>query len=137
MNKIVAITMGFALLGGGSFYAGMKYGQNADTQAALAQRANAFGGISAGQRGRGNQSGGFLVGTVLSKDDKSVTLKLNDGSSKIVFFSDMTKILKSTAGASADITMGEQVSINGTQNQDGSISAQSMQIRPELPQQNR
>ncbi|MDO8555201.1 MAG: hypothetical protein Q7R75_01395 [bacterium] len=140
MNKTIAIVIGFALLGGGSFYAGMKYGQNAGAQVALAQRAqraNAFGGIGTGQRGRGNQGGGFFGGTVLSKDDKSVTLKLNDGSSKIIFFSDTTKIMKSVDGVSADMTIGEQISVNGTPNQDGSISAQSIQIRPNFPQQNR
>jgi hypothetical protein len=55
---------------------------------------------------------------------------MQDGSSKIVYFSDSTMIGKSTQGAASDLNTGEQVMANGTSNPDGSITAQNIQIRP-------
>lgn len=51
-----------------------------------------------------------------------------DGSSKIVFISESTAINKSTAGTKADLTTGEQITVFGTQNQDGSVTARNISI---------
>jgi hypothetical protein len=89
----------------------------------------AGGGI--GARGsRGGIGGGFISGEVVSKDDTTITLKLKDGGSKIVFLSGSTEIMKSTQGTAQDISVGTQVSANGTSNSDGSVTAQMVQIRP-------
>jgi hypothetical protein len=70
------------------------------------------------------------VGDIISGDDKSATLKLRDGGSKIVFFSDNTAITKFTQGAKSDLVVGESVMVEGTNNPDGSITATTIQIRP-------
>ena len=127
---MIAVTL---IVGVGAFYGGMKYAENKAT-AGRQQRTQQFsgnagagfsGGTGGGQRG----GGGFISGEILSKDDKSVTVKLQDGGSKIVFLSDSTKITKSTDGALSDLEVGQTVSINGTANSDGSITAQTMQLR--------
>lgn len=127
MNKIITIISVAVIVGGVAFYGGMKYAENKAT-AGRQQRAQQFsGGTGGGQRG----GGGFISGEILSKDDKSVTVKLQDGGSKIVFLSDSTKITKSTDGALSDLEVGKNVSVNGTANPDGSITAQMIQLRPQ------
>ena len=134
MNKSIVIIIAVTLIvGAGAFYGGMKYAENKAT-AGWQQRTQQFsgnagagfsGGTGGGQRG----GGGFISGEILSKDDKSVTVKLQDGGSKIVFLSDSTKITKSTDGALSDLEAGKNVSVNGAANPDGSITAQTIQLR--------
>ena len=151
MNKLIAIVIATAVVvGGGAFYGGMKYAQSKVPQGRLSQadfqnlqnfspeerqqRLQELGANAGGFRGgqRGGNAGGFTTGEIISKDDKSVTVKLRDGGSKIVFLSDSTEITKSAAGTLSDLEVGKNISVNGTANSDGSITAQSIQLRPNL-----
>ena len=139
MKKLLLVAVAVAVLvGGGAFYGGMKYAQGRGGRGNFANltpeqrqqfQANAGGGFRAGQ-GRGGMGGMFVAGEIISKDDKSVTIKLQDGGSKIVFYSDATEVGKSVSGTSADLEIGKTVTTSGTTNSDGSITAQSIQIRP-------
>ena len=131
MNKIIVIVLGVVIIGGGSFYGGMKYDQSktaSDRQARLQQQG---GGFPGGRGARAN--GGFATGEVLARDDKSITIKMRDGGSKIIFLTGSTPVTKSVSGAVQDISVGSQVTVTGTANQDGSLSAESIQIRPNTP----
>ena len=151
MNKLIAIVIATAVVvGGGAFYGGMKYAQSKVPQGRLSQadfqnlqnfspeerqqRLQELGANAGGFRGgqRGGNAGGFTTGEIISKDDKSVTVKLRDGGSKIVFLSDSTEITKSAAGTLSDLEVGKNISVNGTANSDGSITAQLIQLRPNL-----
>ncbi len=137
MIAVVAI-----VVGGGAFYGGMKYAQGGSQRGNFAnltpeQRqqftANAGAGFRSGTgQGRGGMNGGFTAGEIISKDDKSITLKMPDGGSKIIFYSDTTEVSKFTEGGAEDLVVGKNISVNGTANQDGSVTAQSIQIRPLL-----
>ena len=134
MNKqIVSIVVIVIVVSAGAFYGGMKYGQQRGGGAFAAQggfRAGMGQGGQGGRRGPGGMGGGAVSGEILSKDDKSITVKLRDGGSKIVFFGDSTQVMKSIAGSPSDLTVGAQVMTFGTTNSDGSVTAQSVQIRP-------
>jgi len=58
---------------------------------------------------------------------------LADGSSKIVLISDSTQINQATTATSVDLKMGITIAAYGTANSDGSITAQSIQINPQVP----
>ena len=133
-NLIAPLIVVAVLIGAGSFYGGMQY-QKSQQPTPQAQRGAGNGG---GQRGagglggvRGGMGGGFISGEVLSKDAQSITVKLRDGSSKIVFFASSTAVGKMDAGSIADVAQGTQVTITGTTNNDGSVTASNIQIRPE------
>jgi hypothetical protein len=76
--------------------------------------------------------GGFRpsVGEVLSVDDKSVTIKMQDGSTKIVLLSTATTYSKSNSGTKSDMTTGTTIAVFGTENSDGSLTAQNVQLNP-------
>jgi hypothetical protein len=132
-KKIGLIVAGIVVLIG-VFYGGMFYGKSQGNSrgpegfsANMQNRDVQLGGIAGGKNQMGG--GGFTSGEVVSKDDKSITMKLADGGSKIIFLDNNTKVSKTVNGKTADLTIGEQVSITGTANSDGSITAQSVQIR--------
>ena len=82
----------------------------------------------------GRMAGGMLrpvVGEILSKDDKSVTVKLQDGSSKLVMLSSSTVINKAEKVDAGALIVGETVRVFGTTNSDGSVTAQDIQLNPE------
>jgi len=128
MNKkiIMAVVITLIIAGGGGFYGGMLYGQSFNRQ-------GRFNASMMGQRGNSSQpNAGFSGGEIIKKDDTSITVKLTNGRSQIILFSDTTKVMKSAEGSAADLIVGEQVTITGSKNQDCSLTAQSIQIRPAM-----
>ena len=130
MNKkyIILSVIAALVIGGGAFYGGMVY---ARSSAPVAPTASAFAAARAGRTGgAGARAGGALSGQILSKDATSVTVEASDGSSKIVFYGDSTRIGLTTDGTSDDLTTGSNVTIVGTTNTDGSVTASMIQVRP-------
>ena len=130
MTIVIVIAL---ILIGGAYYAGGKHATNKLRASFGGRGATALGG-AAGARGAGRfgSGGGLVTGTVLSKDDTSITVGSKDGSSKIVLYSGSTQVLKSTSGTPDDIAVGSNVSAQGTQNSDGSVTASSIQLRPAM-----
>lgn len=134
MNKNLIITAIIALLVGvGGFYGGMKYQQSqAVSRFTNLRGENAqFVQRMGGQNGNGlpTQTGFQPVnGEIISSDDTSITVKLQDGSSRIVLLSDSTTINKAETGSKEDLKNGEKVFVVGNSNSDGSISANSIQL---------
>ena len=129
-KKIVSIILAVIVVGGGSFYAGTKY--NSQGGSASMGQARYVGGALGAGGGRGTRAGGgFVNGDILSKDDRSITIQTRggNGGSQIVFYSGSTAVLKSTQGAASDLAVGDTVTVTGTPNSDGSVTAQSIQIR--------
>ena len=145
-SKSIVITIAIILVvSGGAFYGGMVYKNSslvkqnllrgADSQRrGTGQGAGQGMGMNRGGGQNGNQ-GDFVNGDIMSKDDKSITVKTRDGGSKIIYFSDSTTIGKAVSGTSSDLATGQQVMVSGKSSPDGSLAAQSIQIRPDQQNQ--
>ncbi|MGA3292219.1 MAG: hypothetical protein ABSC49_03700 [Candidatus Microgenomates bacterium] len=74
--------------------------------------------------------GGMVTGSVLSVDSNSMTVKLANGSTKIVLLSGSTTYTNTASAAVTDIKTGINVAVAGTANSDGSVTAGSVQLNP-------
>ena len=145
LTIVVAVVVGAA-----AFYGGMQY-QKSQTSAP-SQFVGMLGqqgapGQFAGRRDGSDRTaitgnrmfGGGITGEILSQDDTTMTVKAPNGSSKIVLFTDKTTFNTASAAAKTDLTLGQTVSVFGTPNADGSVTASTVQLnastmeRPELP----
>jgi hypothetical protein len=124
------------ILCGLSFYAGTQYSTiKKSNERAQFAGGQPFGGAMVGtprtgtaMRGGGS---GMVSGEILSVDAKSITVKDQTGGSKIVFLGASSEVMKSVTGTIADLAVGTNIITNGTPNADGSITATTIQIRPE------
>lgn len=133
MNKknIILAVSGIIILVIG-FYGGTLYSKNntpTPTRGQFGQNGNLGRGVNGGGTMRLMGSGN-VSGEIISKDLTTITLKLRDGGSKIIFLTDKTPVQKSVPGNTNDLSIREQVVVAGTPNPDGSLTAQSIQIRP-------
>ncbi len=98
-----------------------------------ARGAGSFAGAASGTRGlvgaRGGAGGGFVAGTITANDGTSLTVQLANGNSENVYYSSSTQVIKPSPASVGDLTSGTMVMIGGTTNPDGSVTAQSIQIR--------
>jgi uncharacterized protein YneF (UPF0154 family) len=140
-KNLILILIVLIIVGAGGFFGGMKYGQSQALKNLTPEKMREIFQQGGGQlftqnRGQRQRTGqNFVLGQVISKDEKSLTIKLADGSTKIVFFSQSTQISKATEGSIEDIEIGKEVSVSGTQNEDGSLTAKTIQISPKLPRE--
>lgn len=127
-KQIVFFLAMILLVGGVSFYGGIQYKQK--------QRSgfNTPANVTMTNQRQGNLqrdatvNGGFIVGEVISKDLDSITLKLQDRGSKIILISEATPVTQSAPGSIDDIKVGEQITVTGSSNEDGSFWASSIRI---------
>ncbi len=122
-NLILIGILALVIGAGAGFFGGMKYQQSQRAATRLNQMP-------------GNRTGnGFrpVSGQIISTGDSTITVKLTDGSSKIVMLSGTTNINKAGVATTADLTTGITVAVIGQTNTDGSVSAQSIQINPQPP----
>jgi hypothetical protein len=126
-NTLVITILVVIIVGAGGFFAGMKYQQGQRGQ---------FGGRMMGGNQQGNNNNGNRMGfrpvngDIIASDDKSITVKASDGSSKIVLVSQTTTINKAAIATKDDLKVGEKVAVFGQTNSDGSVTAQNIQLNP-------
>lgn len=132
-NKLIIAVLVIIATGLG-FFGGVKYqqGKSSPTQQ-FAGNFNRNGINGNGQRISRNGNGmGATVGEIVNADSSSITVKMQDGSSKIVLFNDKTQINKAAQGSVSDLTTGTQVAVFGSSNSDGSVTAQNIQLNPQF-----
>jgi hypothetical protein len=96
--------------------------------------AQRFTGSRTGATGTGSAArmagGGAVTGSILSTDASSMTVKLADGSTKIVLLSGTTTYSNTVSAAQTDLKTGVNVAVMGAANSDGSVTANNIQINP-------
>lgn len=115
-----------------SFLGGMQYGKGNLPQGGMMNgqfSSRSSGNGTFGGRTRG-MNANFVAGEILSKDAQSITVKLQNGGSSIVYVSPSTTVQKSVAGTQDDLVVGQNVLVTGTPNSSGSINAETVQLRP-------
>lgn len=120
------------LVGAGAFLGGMQYQKH---QIATQFSQNSNGRFTTFRRnggGGGSSNGAPVSGIVSSVDPTGITVKLNDGSSKVVLLTDGTSITEATESSKQAIQSGNRVLVLGTTNSDGSVTAQSVQLNPQF-----
>lgn len=130
-NLVILITAIVVSLGAG-FFGGLEYQKS--------KKVNNFGnnppGLQQGTTTRngsgiknGNPGGSQPVsGEITSVDNGSLTVKTQDGGSKIVVLSSTTKINLSTEGSVSDLKAGDNIMVIGTTGTDGTVTATTVSI---------
>jgi len=128
MRKNLAITIIVAfLVGGVCFFAGIKYQQGKQRNVA-----RQFSTQMGGRQGALANRLGFrpVNGEIINADEKSITVKMQDGSSKIVIVTQTTQINKAEQATKNDLKIGGKVAAFGNENSDGTITASNIQLNP-------
>ena len=137
-NNQMIITMILVLIvGAGAFFGGIKYQESKSPakQFGNGQRPNGTGGQTTNGIGTGVKNGNNgrqIIGEILSKDDKSITVKLTDGSSRIILLSGTTTVNKAAEATQDDLIVGTTVAVFGTENTDKSVTAATIQVNPSM-----
>jgi len=126
--KPVVVLLIALVVGGAAFYGGIQYDKNQQTGSARGGFAAGVGRTGARRTGSGQP----VSGEILNMDDSSITVKLADGSSRIVLLSDKTIFNKTSTVDKSELKVGTKVGVFGTTNTDGSITAQNVQLNPQF-----
>ncbi len=145
MNKaavVIGILLVIVAVGAGSFWAGMRIGENRLIQdpARLFQRFRDQGGQFPGMGGQfpgmvgtppsgaeAQRFGGGIMGTIEAIEGDTLLVSTEEGEVRVQT-TDTTLIEKSMTVGVEDLEAGEQVVVSGSQNDDGSITARSIRI---------
>ena len=147
MNRTLQIIVGLIVLiavAAGSFYAGTVYAQQQQTANRAAQLANrqgqapnlninnADGNAARNQQGGrlGNQGGGGTFGQIDEIDGDTLIVTTRNGNQIKVLVTGTTLIEKYASVSATDLEIGETLVISGSKNEDGSITARSLQVAP-------
>ncbi len=137
-KTILTVIIAVVVAGGGGFYGGMQYqksqpaigfpgGNLSSLSASDRQGLFAQGGVPRG--GNFAVQNGFSMGEVVSMEEGSLVIQLpGDAGTKIVFYSDSTEVSKQAAGSIADVAVGDSVTVMGERNDDGSVTADTIQL---------
>ena len=134
---IVVVVVVVIAVGVGGFFGGKAAGGGGtitQEQAIAALQSGGEGGFPGGGGGfpgggtGGNGAGGFIRGNIIAQDNGSITVKLDDGSTKIVLMPESATIAVAQTGTASDLAVGKDVTVIGATNSDGTVTATQIQI---------
>jgi hypothetical protein len=139
MNKmkwaVVIIAIVFA---GAGFWGGMTYAASQSTSSTASRFAGAGAGTFAGRGAAGFAgAGGGTIGTVVQVGNGSFTVQLPSSTSttastgtKLVLVDSTTQVQELESVPVSNLQVGQTVTVAGSANSDGSVTASSVMIRP-------
>ncbi len=153
MSKAIKIILGVVVVvavAAASFYGGMVYGKQQAAQTAAVAPMNFPGGFQLpdgatapgngagpfGPRGQDGAAGGFaaqpgmLFGEIQSIDGDTLVIADPNGQQTRVQVTNTTLIEKNASVDVSDLETGETVMVSGSENDDGSVTARSVQVAP-------
>lgn len=120
MNKFLILGIVLFLVGTGlGFFVGSK-----------AQRKTSGSDFQFRQRFGNNMNS--VKGQIIKDENGNLTIKLSDGSTKLVIVPSSATVYKTDKVNFSDLKTNEEVLIFGTQNSDGSITAENIQLNPKV-----
>lgn len=127
------------VVAGASFWGGMTYAQSQRATTA-ASRFGAAGATFAGRTGAafaGGGAGGGTIGTIIQIGSGTFTVQLPTSTSttvttgtKLVLVDNATQIQALETVPASSLQVGQTVTVAGSSNSDGSITATSVMVRP-------
>ncbi len=137
-NNVILIGIIALIIGlGAGFFGGMQYQSSKQTTVASQYGSGQFGngqygpgGMVRNGNGQARNRNGGGVGQIISMDANSITVKLANGSTRIILLSDSTSIEQTTSASRTDLKVGDNVLVIGQANSDGSVTAKNIQINP-------
>lgn len=129
-NNILITIIITVVIGTLGFLGGMQY-QKLQARNSFENRFGQRGTMN-GQSSRngGRSFGEATTGEIVSQDTNSITVKLQNGSTKIVILSNNTIISKTDTASKSALKTGGKIAAFGITNSDGSITAQNIQLNP-------
>jgi hypothetical protein len=126
---IVWLVIVIVALAGGFFWG--KASATSNLRSAFTGAAGTYGSSTRRIAGAGGTTGGGLIsGQILSLGTDSMTVQLANGNSQVVIYSSSTSVSKPTTVSLSTLVVGTNVMVTGTSNSDGSVTAQTIQVRP-------
>lgn len=119
------------VVGGVAFYGGIQY-QKSQSVAGRSFINNQQGTGRTGTGARRIGNGQPVSGEILNMDDTTMTVKLTDGSSRIILFTNKTIFNKTATVEKSELKVGEKIGVFGISNPDGSVTAQNVQLNPQF-----
>jgi hypothetical protein len=129
-NNLVVTIIVAVIVGGAAFFGGMQYQKSQRGNFEMNSFRGPFTGTNQ-KMGTGTQRSAVglrpVGGEIVSIDNNTITVKTQDGSSKIVIYSTSTKVNKTTEGSKSDLKVGETIMAIGSESS-GAITAQSISV---------
>ncbi len=129
MTIVIALVVGAV-----GFFAGMQFSnyQRQQSRGNFAAQGGFNGSGGTGQFGtrNGNTRRPGVIGNIISLDNTSATVKMQDGSTKIVILSSSTSYVNTSSASKSDLKIGQTISAFGTDNSDGTLTATNVQLNP-------
>lgn len=133
MNKKIITSMIMLVVGIGMFFAGMKFEAKKTASILQSKIEQVADNQNKNQdqkqvQDQSKEKPTSIIGEVISRDEQGLTIKMKDGIEKEIFVSQDTKVRKTEFVDFSVISIGQQVSVNFKNGENGRVNADGISI---------